>query len=51
MEIKIYISIITQNIKELNALTKRNRLNGYRNKTCIYGVCRIPTSDLGTHKD
>ena len=38
MEIKIYMSIITQNVKELNAPTKRNRLNGYRNKTRIYAV-------------
>ena len=26
-------------------------LNGYKNKTHIYAVCKRPTSDLGTHTD
>ena len=26
-------------------------LNGYKNKTRIYAVYKIPTSDLGTHTD
>ena len=44
-----YISIITLNVNGLNAPTKR--LNGYKNKTCIYPVYKRPTSDLGTHTD
>ena len=26
-------------------------LNGHKNKTHIYAVYKIPTSDLGTHTD
>ena len=26
-------------------------MNGYKNKTCIYAVYKISTSDLGTHTD
>ena len=26
-------------------------LNGYKNKTHIYAVCKRPTSDIGTHTD
>ena len=28
----------------------KDRLNGYKNKTRIYVVCKRPTSDLGTHR-
>ena len=45
-----YISIITLNVNGLNAPTKDiDRLNGYKNKTRIYAVCKKPTSDLKTH--
>ena len=50
MKIK-YVSIITLNVKGLNVPTKRNRLNGYRNKTRIYAVYKRTTSDLETHTD
>ena len=29
----------------------RDWLNGFKNKTRIYAVCKRPTSDLGTHTD
>ena len=51
MAIGTYISIITLNVNRLNAPTKRHRLNGYKNKTYIYAVCKKPTSDLKTHID
>ena len=44
-----YISIITLNVNELNAPTKR--LNGYKNKSHIYAVYKKPTADLKTHID
>ena len=45
-----YISIITLNVNGLNAPTKDiDRLNGYKNKTRIYAICKKPTSDLKTH--
>ena len=34
----IYISITTLYINELNAPTKKDWLNGYKNKTSIYPV-------------
>ena len=46
------ISIITLNVNDLNAPTKRHRLTkGYKNKTHIYSVYKKPTSDLKTHID
>ena len=51
MGIGTYISMITLNVKGLNAPTKRHRLNGYENKTRIYAVYKRPISDLGTHTD
>ena len=49
MAIGTYISIITLNVNELNAPTKR--LNGYKNKSHIYAVYKKPTSDLKKHID
>ena len=49
MVIGTYISITTLNVDGLNAPNKK--LNGYKNKTCIYAVYKRPTSDLGTHTD
>ena len=52
MAIGAYISIITLNVNGLNAPTKdTDWLNGYKNKTNIYAVCKKPTSDLKTHID
>ena len=52
MAIGTCISIITLNINELNAPTKKiDWLNGHKNKTCIYAVYKRPTSDLGTYTD
>ena len=52
MAIGTYISIITLNVKSLNAPTKdTDWLNGYKNKTYIYAVYKKPTSDLRTHTD
>ena len=52
MVIGTYISIITLNVNGLNAPRKdTDRLNGYKNKTHIYGVYKRPTSDLVTHTD
>ena len=51
MAIGTYISIITLNAKGLNASTKREWLNGYKNKINIYAADRRPISDLETHKD
>ena len=50
MAIGTYVSIITLNVNGLNAPTKDiDRLNGYKNKTRIYAICKKPTSDLKTH--
>ena len=47
-----YISVITLNVSGLNAPTKRkDRLNGYKNKSHIYAVYKNPISDLKTHID
>jgi len=47
-----YVSILTLNINGLNEPAKRYRLlNGYINKTHIYGAYRRPTSDLETQTD
>ena len=53
MAIGTYISIITLNVNRLNAATKRHRLAEWikKNKTHIYDVYKIPTSDLKTHID
>ena len=49
MAIGTYVSIITLNVNGLNAPTKADWLNGYKNKTHIYAVYRKPTLDLETH--
>ena len=49
MAIRAYISIITLNVNGLNAPTKTDWLNGYKNETHIYAVFKRPTSLLGTH--
>ena len=50
MAIRIYLSINTLN--GLNALPKdKDWMNGYKNKTPIYVVYKIPTSKQGTHTD
>ena len=52
-----YLSIITLNgnlryLNGLNALPKdKDWMNGYKNKTPIYVVYKIPTSKQGTHTD
>ena len=51
MPIGTYVSIITLNVKRLNAPTKRYRLNGYKNKIYIFADCKRPTLDLETHTD
>ena len=52
MVIGTYISIITLNKNGLNTPDKDiDWLNGYKNKTHIYAVYKLPTSDLGTHSD
>ena len=52
MVIGKYISIITLNVNDLNAPTKKQHwLNGYKNKTHIYAVYKRPTSDLGAHTE
>ena len=52
MVIGAHIFIITLNVNGFDAPTKRHRLaNGSKNRTHIYSVYRIPTSDLGTHTD
>ena len=51
MAIGTYMSIITLNAKGLNASTKREWLNGYKNKTHIYAVYKRPVSDIKTHID
>ena len=52
MAIETYISIITLNVNELNAPTKRHRLAEWiQNKTHIYAVYKKPTSDRKTHID
>ena len=39
-----YLSVITLNVNELNAPTRKDWLNGYKNKTPIYPVYKRPTS-------
>ena len=52
MTIGTYISIITLNVNGFNAPTKTHRLAEWiKNKTHIYAVYKIPTSDLKTHID
>ena len=52
MALGIYISMITLNVNELNAPTKRHRLADWIQKqTHIYVVYKRPTLDLGTHTD
>ena len=52
MAIGIYISIITLNVKGLNAPTKRHRLSEWIQKQDPYICCyKKPTSDLKTHID
>ena len=52
MVIGTYISITTLNVNGLKAPTKDiDWLNGYKNKTHVYAIYKIPTSDLGTHTD
>ena len=51
MVIGTYISVTTLNVTGLNTPTKRDWLNGYKNKTHIYAVYKRPTSDLQTHTD
>ena len=47
-----YLLIMTLNVNELNAPTKRQRLAEWiQNKTPIYAVYQGPTSNLGTHID
>ena len=48
-----YIKQILMDIKGEtdNNTTTVDWLNGYKNKTRIYTVCKRPTSDLGTHTD
>ena len=51
MVVGIYILIITLNVNGLNAPTKRHRLAEWiKNKTHIYAVYSIPTSDRGTYR-
>ena len=51
MAIGTYISIITSNVNELNAPTKRHRRAEWiqKSKTHIIAVYRKPTSDLKAH--
>ena len=52
MVIGTYIWITILNVNGLNAPNKiQRRLNGYKNKTCIYVFYKRPTSDLGTPTD
>ena len=45
-----YLSIITLNVNELNAPTKRQRLvKRYKNKIPLYAVYKKPTSNLVIH--
>ena len=47
-----YLSMITLNINGLMPQPKdKDWLNGYKNKTPIYGVYKRPTSNLGTRTD
>ena len=50
MAIGTYISVITFNVKGLNAQAKRHRLAEWIQKQdAIYAVYKKPTSDLKTH--
>ena len=50
MAIGTYISIITLNVNELNAPTKRHSLAEWiQNKTHIHAVYKKPTSNLKTY--
>ena len=51
MAIRTDTSIITLHVKGLNAPTKRQRLNGYKNITHMYAAHKRPTSDLRTYID
>ena len=52
MVIGTYISIITLNVNGLMLPPNDiDWLNGYKNKTHIDAVYKVPTSDLGTHSD
>ena len=51
MAMRTHISIITINVNELNAPTKRHRLTGYKNRTYMYTVFKRPTPGIGTHTD
>ena len=51
MAIGTYISVITLNVNGLNAPTKRQRLNGHKNKTHIYAVYKKPTSKVKSYID
>ena len=53
MAIGTYLSIITLNVNELNAPTKRHRLAEWIQKQdpSIYAVYKKPTSDLKTRID
>ena len=52
MAIGTYISVITLNVNELNAPTKRHKLaECLQNKTHIHAVYKKPISDHGTYID
>ena len=52
MPIGTYVSIITLNVNDLNAPTKRYRLNEWIQKQDpLYAADRRHTSDLETHTD
>ena len=48
-----YISIITLNVNELNATSKRHRLTEWiqNQEDPLYAVYKKPTSDFKTHMD
>ena len=52
MAVKTHVSIITLNVNELNAPTKRHTLAEWIQKQAhVYAVPKRPASDLGTHID
>ena len=53
MAIRIYLSIITLNINELNAPIKRYRVGKWmtKNKTHLYAAYKRLTSELKTHRE
>ena len=52
MTVRTYISIITLHVNELNAPTKRHRMDTKKKKkTKTYAVYKRPTSVLGAHTD